>query len=304
MRKPNFFMVGAPKCGTTSVYHYLSGHPDVFLTNPKEPYSLVVPKSAVGLGPGKLGSNITNDPDWYRSLYARAEGEKVVGEASAGYLHFHQLVIPQIKTVAESEPHILIILRNPVERAFSSHIHHIRNNLEPITDFRAALSAQAIRKQENWWFGYQMTEVSLYADAVQAYLSHFHKVKVLLFDDLVADADDFMKVICQFLEIDPDGVSRSSLSEVHNKNLIPRNPRLYRMVAGKHRLTAGILYRLKRHKPFASLHNRVLHNMLFKPRLTEAEYAYLLPDFRDDITRLESILNRDLSRWKKIPSHV
>ena len=94
--KPNFLIVGAPKCGTTALYKYLSGHPCVFMPEVKEPYYYIKPKECIGEGPKDLSyRGFIDQEDAYHALFdAATEAHQAIGEASAGYLHFHELAIP------------------------------------------------------------------------------------------------------------------------------------------------------------------------------------------------------------------
>lgn len=126
----------------------------------------------------------------------------------------------------------------------------------------------------------------------------FKNVMVVLFDDLAADATATMKRICEFLRIDPEQLPVSNMKKVHNPNLIPRWPRMHRILSGKHPLSSRAVRQLRRIPGAAGAHNRLMKALLYRPRLSNQEYNELQPVFREDIERLESLLRVDLAAWK------
>lgn len=112
-QKPNFFIVGAPKAGTTFLSYYLSQHPDIFMSEVKEPnYFSRIQKQ----GP----SIVYDDEDKYLQLFTKSKGESIIGEASTTYLYFKGTE-DRIYNF-NKEARILISLRNPVERAYSHYL--------------------------------------------------------------------------------------------------------------------------------------------------------------------------------------
>jgi len=119
---PNIFLVGAAKSGTTAVYVYLYQHPEIYLSYLKEPKFLSITANKFphnGPGDKKVDDGVIKSRDEYLNLFKDAEHEKVIGESSADYLYFHNSVIPSIKTISPNAK-ILIILRSPVDRAYSA----------------------------------------------------------------------------------------------------------------------------------------------------------------------------------------
>lgn len=135
---PNFFILGAPKCGTTSLARWLEGHPQVFFSPVKEPHFFNTDLSI---------RNITSDFD-YRRLFDRAGPEHIaVGEASTWYL-FSETAVPSILDLIP-EARFIVMTRNPVEMARSLHHHNLRVLHENEPDFARAWSLQEARS--NGW---------------------------------------------------------------------------------------------------------------------------------------------------------
>jgi hypothetical protein len=295
---PNFFIVGAPKCGTTSLYQHLNGHPEIFLTTPKEPYYFVKPKTLLGQGPSRLGIGINDDEDKYLSLYKDVKNEKAIGECSASYLYFYKYTITEIKKVVEN-PKIIIVLRNPIERAFSSHVHHIRRGDE-YQSFNNALAAQTWRKEAHWWFGYQLLDVGLYAEQVKAFQKAFDQVHVVLTDDLKANPDRVVKNIYRFLEVDEHFVT--DFEKRYNVNKIPRVRIIHKILSGNIRGCRKALSFLK-HTPalkfLDQLREKFMLLNLYSPKLSLSTYNKLISYFEKDILELQELINRDLVLWIK-----
>src|SRR5882672_1680365 len=114
MRKPDCFIVGAPRCGTTAMYTYLGQHPEIFMSARKEPHFFGTDLSSPAL---------VRDEQQYLSLFAKAQNEKRAGEASVFYL-YSQRAAREIHAFCPSA-RIIIMLRNPVEMMYSLHSRHL-----------------------------------------------------------------------------------------------------------------------------------------------------------------------------------
>ena len=132
MKKPNFLIVGAAKSGTTSLFHYLKQHPEVFMPDLKEPQFLVCEKIK-----GRLHKYIDSAAEYYE-LFEKST-EKCAGEASVFYLYYFEEAIKNIKKELGSDVKIIIVLREPVSRAISAYEHVLRNNPKEKLSFKEAL---------------------------------------------------------------------------------------------------------------------------------------------------------------------
>src|ERR1700753_3266246 len=119
---PNFLIVGAAKSGTTSLFHYLKQHPDIFLPEFKEPHFFVS-----ALVKNKVYSWIEEKQE-YENLFAGASAYHKRGEASVTYLYYYKIAIPNILSLLGRSTKIIVILRNPVERALSAYNYTYKNN--------------------------------------------------------------------------------------------------------------------------------------------------------------------------------
>ena len=130
--KPNLFIIGAPKCGTTAKAHYLSEHPDVFMCPEKEPHYF---NTDLNYKRGK-----SDDLEEYLNLFSGATEEKIVGEASVWYLYSKEAV----RNILEFNPNakFIIMVRNPIKMAPSLHQQLFYNGRETEKDFNKAWCLQ------------------------------------------------------------------------------------------------------------------------------------------------------------------
>ncbi|NEO53881.1 MAG: sulfotransferase [Okeania sp. SIO3B5] len=148
MSMPNFLMIGAPKAGTTSLYEYLKQHPQVYLSEIKEPHFFSFEGRTQGFNdPSRanfIRKKVTKIED-YKKLFEEVKDEVAIGEASTSYIYIPEAVerikkyVPDVKIIA--------ILRNPADRAFSHYLQHRKNGTEVFLDFADALKEeQDLRK--------------------------------------------------------------------------------------------------------------------------------------------------------------
>lgn len=205
MTVPNFVVVGAPKCGTTSLFYYLRQHPDVYLPVRKELHHFSIDRlSAMSAGPGDAATltSLCHTFEEYLSHYAPCAGQTAVGEFSPSYLYFHDIVAPRLLERL-GRVKIVVVLRDPVEKAYSQYMHLIRDQREQLT-FLAALNAEDERISAKWSDIWHYQRSSRYAACVRHYMEVFgeYNVKVIFFEDLAEQPQQVMRGLCQFLGID------------------------------------------------------------------------------------------------------
>ncbi|MFV0383718.1 sulfotransferase family protein [Paracoccus sp. (in: a-proteobacteria)] len=180
---PDFYVVGAAKAGTTAVWTWLRGHPQVFLPDVKEPgYFAFAGRSAVpreGPYDPDYTARIATDAAAYHRLYAGA-GRRIAGDVSPVYLYDDQAA----KRIAAARPdaRIVILLRDPVTRAFSQYLHHLRDGLEPCHSFESALEAEQARLRDGWSWAYAYAQGGDYAAQIDRYLRAFPRDSILFLD--------------------------------------------------------------------------------------------------------------------------
>lgn len=201
-RRPNLFLVGSMKCGTTSLHNMLAAHPSVFMCqNPKEPAWFA-------------GGNSGEDLAWYLARFAGARDERYVGESSTDYTKAPRLggVARKIKTFAP-DARILYIMRDPIARAVS----HYWWEVEFSAEGRSFLSAMKASRE--------IADVGNYALQIEPYIAEFGRarVHVLTMEALTADPARAMRAIFDFLELDAVETAAGSLAhDNRGKATVPR----------------------------------------------------------------------------------
>ena len=289
-KHPNFLVVGAAKAGTTSIAKYLEEHPEIFISKIKEPFYFVrdsfnkIPKEDLMLP--ILEKKFQADSESYYSLFDNVT-EKRSGEASVHYLYDHKEVIPKVKEELGDIPIIIVPPRDPTSRAFSNYTYQQRVELD---SFEEALAKEEDKKSKGWnsfWF---YKDQGNYSASVQAYLDAFSNVHVCLFDDLKKDSSLFMKDMYSFLDVDPS--FEPNLEERHNPTLAPKNKivQFFFYLKIKYRIRLGLPSFMKKKIMNASMKTS---DQKIKPETRQMLRTY----YKEDVLKLEKILNKDLSNW-------
>lgn len=299
MRKPNLFIIGAAKSGTTSLYKYLSRHPQVFVSLVKEPkfFSLtanVFPHT--GPGDDIVDKTIVRTMEEYLALFENCKDEKYLCEASADYLYFHKTVAPRLKDF-NPDAKIIILLRNPVDRAFSAYKHMVRDGREALT-FENAIKNENMRRALNYEFIWYYIDVGFYYAQVKTYISYFEEnVKIILYDDLSTHPIRVLNDIAFFLNIKKD--VWPSLIDIYNASQVPRfkmvdfflndNSKPLKKILRP--LVLKILGKESTERMVNYLKNKNTLNMKRRTR------AYLIDIYKEDILKLQTLIDKDLSAW-------
>ena len=314
---PNFFIVGAGKAGTTSLYSYLRQHPQIYMSPVKEPSHFATEirveafseplrrhnelqsrELARVLNDGKACQPtgwIVSEWEEYLRLFGGVNGETAIGEASAVYLWSATAAV----NIRARIPHakIIMILRDPAERAFSQYLHQVSVGLTAAT-FREHVRAceRAQGKGGRLSVVYPFLEIGLYYWQVKRYLDLFPRDRIRIYwyeeawrrpASLVADVFDFLGV---------DAAFQPDLSE---RSLERRAPRL----TGLHHFLkrSGLWYPLKGMLParLASSLRQLAFRRGKSLRMDPKDRQYLIDYYRDDIQQLSALLDRDLSAWTR-----
>lgn len=296
---PNFLIVGAARSGTTSLYNYLKPHPDVFMCPVKEPKFVTAQFLRFplhGIGDSEVERNMVKSFADYKKLFENVRDEKAVGEASADYLYYHKEAIKYIKEFL-GEPKIIIILRNPVERAFSNYMYLVKESREHLS-FEDALNNEEERKKLNWEYIWFYKDVGFYYQQVKAYLNNFRQVRIFLYDDLERDAVALMRSLFGFLEVQT--CFRPEIDVAYNASGIPKNRYLYGFLTKSNLLKATLKPVVDSVFPIESrshLIERLKNKCLQKAELVPEARKFLENLYREDIMKLQEIIRRDLSHW-------
>ena len=199
MRKPNFLIVGAAKCGTTSLFEYLRRHPDVYMPAWKE--------LSYFAGKNETDAGTFND---YLKFFSKSRTESKIGEASVAYLYSSSAPL-KIASALGKNTKIIILLRNPIEMAHSLWTHNRKIGVEHL-NFEDALDTETSRMKDRcfasqinvWLYNFAYVDRAKYANQVKRYLDTFGRinVKVYIYEKFFDDITESLKDVYEFLEID------------------------------------------------------------------------------------------------------
>jgi hypothetical protein len=273
MTLPNFLVIGAAKGGTTSLYHYLRQHPDIYMSPMKEPNYFTEEDQL-------FGKTSVRSRSEYERLFDGVKDEHAIGEATPRYLN----AIGGVDRIHADLPGVRLIatLRQPADRGYSAYLMRF-------TDSREFLSAEDVLQPGNYQF-----ESGLYHAKLRRFFDTFprEQIKVILFDDLMANPRETVRSLYSFLGVDPDFAVDTTIR--FNRTLSPRFVRLTRLFNAAAHSVARIA-------PWASgtgLGTPLRRLLLREPDPIPPSLRRRLTDqYRDDIIATGELIGRDLSHW-------
>jgi len=299
--RPNLFVVGQPKSGTTALQKYLAEHPAIFMTTPKEPHYFCrdFHGSSDEFHGRQLYYDYRTEREWL-SLFERAAGERVQGEASTSYLYSRDAAAGIY--AFNREARIIMMLREPVSFLASLHSHYFRATLEDAPTVASAWRAETERRGGRGLPArVRAPELVLYSERVrywqqlQRYLTLFprEQIKVVLFEDFRRDNEGTLADVLNFLGVEPAPAFHSR--EV-NTNSAPRWPRLNRWL-----LAPALKQRLRQalspahYERLISIARLVLWQRAPAAPVAPALAAEIWEACHDEVEKLGHFLGRDLA---------
>lgn len=295
---PNFLIVGAAKCGTSTLYYHLRSHPQIFMSSIKEPHFFAcqnVDSNYRGIGDDRRPFIRTLDE--FEALFNDVTNEIAIGEASTDTLSSWQTSIPVVKSLL-GDPRIIILLRNPVERAYSAYFHLVRENREYLS-FEDALAAEEERIRDNWHSIWHYANRGLYYEMVKPFMDEFSNVKVILTEDFHKNPQSILTQTCEFLCVDSNH-QPANINIRYNTSGIPRSHTINHLFVMKNPLqkfVRNIGHRLMTEEGWVTFRDSLRARLMYKPKMKQETREKLKNFYRDDIIRLQDLLHRDLSIW-------
>ncbi len=302
IKLPNFLIVGAAKAGTTSLSYYLKQHPEIYISPVKEPKFFTAQFlnfPLKGIGDDLVEKHIIKTFDRYKKLFKWATSQrKAIGEASVDNLYYHKGAILQIKKYL-GNPKIIIILRNPVSRAFSAYTHLVRDGREYLS-FEEGLLMEEKRMAENWEFMWYYKDVGLYYEQVRDYLDNFSDVKIYLTEDLEQKTLEVVKDIFRFLEVDenftPDTSVKYNVSGIPKKKIYAKISRHLNTLGSFLERSVNYIFPKKGIK-VVGFFEKIRAKEFEKPKMLESTRKSLIEFYKADILKTQDLIGRDLSNW-------
>lgn len=295
MKRPDFFIVGAFKAGTTALYEYLRAHPQIFMSVPKEP---------MYFGQDLTPRYTRMTEDEYVALFKDARPDQRAGEASPWYLY--STGAPAEINSFDPAAQAIIMLRNPIDVMHAQHSQLVFNQREDLTDFGAALQAEPDRRQGKRIPADAIRPEALFyrhsvrfPEQVRRWLEVFGRERIhfVIFDDLVADPRAVYRSTLEFLNVDP--THEIDLS-VYNPNKAARSGRVQRMIFAPPPALRSVVGRLRRSPIAHRLRDALVtaNSTSAKREAMDAELrAELAVELAPQVAELGEIIGRDLSAW-------
>jgi hypothetical protein len=296
--KPNFFIVGAPKCGTTALSEYLRGHPNIFLSEPKEPHYFSEDMDQ---------HRYVKTLDDYLKLFQPATSDQImVGEASVGYL-FSSVAIKNIRKF-NPEAKIIAMIRNPVDMILSHHRQLLFSHYENEPDFEKAWRLQAERRLGNCIppdcrapMFLQYAESGKLGLQIKRLMQIFppEQIKIVVFDDMVSNTAKVYQEILNFLELPHDG--RDTFGRI-NEAKQPRFIAVSKLIAKTKPFAVSLALKIRALSginvlPLMKKATALNEVKIQKESISGDLRQELIRTYRDDVLLLSSLANRDLSAW-------
>ena len=293
-RRPNLFVLGAMKCGTSSFHTYLAAHPGIFMSTPKEPCHFVSPQTLREIWP-EMWAERYWETDRYLALFKNAGDARYLGESSTDYAKWPLVAdVPQRIHSFAPDARFFYLVRDPVERAISHYWHNVRLGYESRSIDEAIIN------------GSEYVEVGNYAAQLARFADIFGQERIMVFrsDTLSRDAPLVMRQAYEWLGLPPDIVAPADLAQkVHVtadtiRTDLRATPALYRA------LQSDRLAFLKQCLPISwknELHIR-LGGAVRRKDLDDSNVRTLLAELvAPQIEALEQMLGEDFSDWCASP---
>lgn len=310
---PNFLVIGVVKGGTTSLYHHFSQHPDIYMSPVKEvnffSHQNIKPElftreyaQASFLDFDKYvrqGMSETihiahiNQLEQYKMLFSKAGEQTLRGEISNSYMICEDAAREIYKAIPHAK--LLVMLRNPINRAWSQYIMNLREGKTLEKDFQKEVLSDDAKDPKGWGINHQYLALGMYYEQIKRFKDLFKdQLHVVLYEDYKSNPEKVLGEIYQFLGLKP--VFDSSSKTTFNESALPRFEKLNYFLA-----QTGIIYMLKR--LFSRGMRQKIKTLLYTqkgiPNISPADRAFLRKIYLQDVQKLSDLLDLDLlTKWE------
>ncbi len=278
---PDFFIVGAPRCGTTSLHEYLNQIPDVFMCTKECGFFSTYSNGRV------------ESYDEYYNLFSTAESNQLIGESTAIYLRDPETP----KKIYQANPNakIIFMLRDPIERAFSHYLMYVKNGYENLP-FSKKLEKYIENKANDNFHNYIIMP-SYYFNSINEYIRIFGKdnVKIIIYEEFAKKTKKIVTEILDFLNLDVE--LPTNLSKKYNDFSHPLGKSQNFIISNKLSKTLGKKFLPKSTR--VSIKN-LLSDKKSKPELTQNDISKLSNLFNVDVKNIQNLISNKLE-WKNFP---
>lgn len=308
---PNMFVVGVAKAGTTSLYHYMKQHPEIYLSPIKETHyfstdikvedfsSLYKTHTFLDLASyfskkpyQELALSFIRKEEHYKALFEDRTEEKIIGECSPSYL-YSESALKNIQTY-NPDAKIIVSLRNPITRSFSHYLMALRLG-HTKDSFITAFEKDRNAPNKGWGKTELFYDLSMYALQLKRLYALFpsEQIKIILFEELINKTTETMQECFDFLGVKPFQVVET---EAHNTATVPKNKAFNHFIVktGLKKTAANLLGKRMKRKAGSLIYSK---NNLMK--ISKEDKAFLKKLYAEDIRKTAEIIQMDLSGWLK-----
>ncbi len=310
MTGPTFLVAGGARCGTTGLVEGLREHPDVAVIEPKEPHYFALHRlGAAFTAPGDehtINKVAVTDLDRYLALYPSGKPDgtpyAALGEGSVSTLYYPEESIPEILRY-DPGMRLVVLLREPVERAHSAYGYMRARGLETEEDFLAAVALEEERKSAGWHHIWHYTSMSRYADSLAAFADAFPagQLGVWFYDDLNRDYATTVAEVLTHIGVPATAADVPAVPRV-NVSGQPRS-RVFQQVIKRATAQPAVRTAVKRATSYR-FREAVRRRALRSDDLPAGAREQLGPLFADDLARLQTLLPALLPPGREIPDWV
>jgi hypothetical protein len=302
MPLPHFFLIGAPKAGTTALHSALATHPQLSMSRVKEPKFFL----GDGTGPpprptGPGDAHSAQEHVWRREDYEALWADRpsaLRGESTPFYLSDPAALDRMAAAVPDAR--LVAVLRHPVDRAYSNWAHLWADGLEPLPEFLAACADEDRRAAEGWAPFWRYLSLGRYGQQLAAVLDRFPRdqVHVLRYRDLVDAPTAALNGICAFLGVDPGAVVDVPSENVSTYVPPSTTTRVLQAAVRSGASLGQFLPPQVWRRASAPLLSALQRSGGHRPELSATDRARLLAGFDDDIALLERLTGQSFADWR------
>ena len=298
MKKPNFIIAGFPKCGTTSLFHYLKQHPEIFMPKQKELHFFTQPQIfKLNKGPKDKvvkQPHIKSEKE-YLELFKSVKDEIAVGDASPSYINYPEN-FGMIKQYL-NDPKVIVIVRDPIDRAYSNYLH-LKRELRETMDFFSALKNEDNRREESysdfWYYRFNST----YYKKILMAKKTFSNVLVLTAEEFKRNPEITLKKVYSFLGVKLI-VKKQALETKFNVGGYYKKNLITSLIFQPSRFKNALKKIIKPTRGIKMLVSRFSRLFQIKqPSIDQDSLNYLKKHFSKEINNLKK-MNIDVSKWRK-----
>ena len=300
LKLPNFIVVGFPKCGSTSLHYYLNSHPEVFMPKQKELHYFtngILSSMQNGSGDKEVDKFNVKSFESYQGFFKGAERFKAVGDVSPSYINY-PICINEIKERLGYNVKIIILVRDPIKRAFSNYLHLVRENREYL-GFYEALKEESNRKEQGFSDFWYYTFNSMYYSKIKAYKEAFNDVMVLTTEEMKSNTREIIQSVYSFIGVNSNFMPEN-LNRRYNEGGVFKRNIITKFFFQQSKLRTII----KKSIPITPSMKHIKHKILsmYKqetPEIDPQAEDFLINLFKEDVHKLEKNFKVNTSNWNK-----